>query len=112
MRVSTQRAIWNLGFRPFYLAGAAWAVIAIALWMAQWTGLFQLHGHLVGVAWHMHEMIFGYAFAIVVGFLLTAVKSLDWAAHADRAHACPHILCVAGGTHSISDALVACRHCV
>ena len=71
----SQRAIWNLGFRPFYLAGAAWAVIAIALWMAQWTGLFQLHGHLVGVAWHMHEMIFGYAFAIVVGFLLTAVKA-------------------------------------
>ena len=34
-----------------------------------------MHGHLVGVAWHMHEMIFGYAFAIVVGFLLTAVKA-------------------------------------
>lgn len=75
MRVSTQRAVWNLGFRPFYLAGAAWAVIAIAVWIGQWTGLFQLHGHLVGVTWHMHEMIFGYAFAIVVGFLLTAVKA-------------------------------------
>lgn len=73
--MSGQRAIWNLGFRPFYLAGAAWAVIAIALWTGQWTGLFQLRGHLVGVAWHVHEMIFGYGFAIVVGFLLTAVKA-------------------------------------
>ncbi len=68
-------AVWNLGFRPFYLAGAAWAVIAMALWMGQWTGFFQLRGHLNGVAWHMHEMIFGFAFAIVVGFLLTAVKA-------------------------------------
>ena len=68
-------AVWNLGFRPFYLAGAAWAVIGMALWMGQWTDIFQLRSHLNGVAWHMHEMIFGYAFAIVVGFLLTAVKT-------------------------------------
>ena len=68
-------AIWNLGFRPFYLAGAVWATIAIPLWMLQWTGVVHLHSHLNGVAWHMHEMLFGYAFAIVVGFLLTAVKT-------------------------------------
>ncbi len=72
-------ALWNLGFRPFYLAGAAWAVVGMLLWMLQWLGLLALESHLRGVNWHMHEMIFGYAFAIVIGFLLTAVKT--WTGH-------------------------------
>ncbi len=68
-------AVWNLGFRPFYLAGAAWAIISIALWILQWQGVIVLRSHLAGTAWHMHEMIFGYAFAVVAGFLLTAVRA-------------------------------------
>jgi len=73
--IPTSGAIWNLGFRPFYLFGSAWASLAMLLWMAQWTGYVQLTSHLNGVAWHMHEMVFGYAFAIVVGFLFTAVQN-------------------------------------
>jgi uncharacterized protein involved in response to NO len=68
-------AIWNLGFRPLYLAGALWAALAIPLWVLQWRGVIQTSSHLTQVAWHMHEMIFGYAFAIIAGFLLTAVKT-------------------------------------
>ncbi|BCZ84980.1 hypothetical protein PTKU64_86550 [Paraburkholderia terrae] len=67
----------RLGFRPFYLGGALFGVIAIALW------LIGLRGHLMadsspamnGVLWHAHEMIFGFVAAIVVGFLLTAVRA-------------------------------------
>lgn len=68
-------ALWNLGFRPFYLAGATWAAVGMVLWMLQWLGLLELQSHLRGVNWHMHEMIFGYAFTIVIGFLLTAVRT-------------------------------------
>jgi uncharacterized protein involved in response to NO len=66
-----------LGFRPFYLGGALFGVVAIMLWLS------ALHGHAVagsspsmnGVIWHAHEMIFGFVAAIVVGFLLTAVRA-------------------------------------
>lgn len=66
--------IWRLGFRPFYLLGAAFAVIAVPMWMASY------YGHLpglknVGFNWHMHEMVFGFAVAIVVGFLYTAGRA-------------------------------------
>ncbi|MBK3743992.1 NnrS family protein [Paraburkholderia aspalathi] len=69
--------VLRLGFRPFYLGGALFGVIAIALWLT------ALHGHAVagsspamnGVLWHAHEMIFGFVAAIVVGFLLTAVRA-------------------------------------
>src|SRR5690348_13317395 len=68
--------VLRLGFRPFYLGGAGFGLIAVALWLA------ALHGRvapgpsaLTGVAWHVHEMLFGFVAAIVVGFLLTAVRA-------------------------------------
>lgn len=62
-------AFLELGFRPLYLAGTGWALIAIALWVfaPQW-----LHGQLAGVAWHAHEMMWGFVATIAVGFLMTA----------------------------------------
>lgn len=71
--------LWRLGFRPFFLAGAAFAVIAIGLWLGILTG--ALSGwHPAGgtLAWHRHEMMFGFGIAIVAGFLLTAVQ--NWTA--------------------------------
>ncbi|MGK9065687.1 NnrS family protein [Stutzerimonas chloritidismutans] len=65
--------IWRLAFRPFFLAGSLFALLAIPLWVAAWTGLwpgFQPTGG--WLAWHRHEMLFGFAMAIVAGFLLTA----------------------------------------
>lgn len=62
-------ALLSLGFRPLYLAGAAWAALSIAIWIfaPQW-----LRPPLAGVAWHAHEMLWGFVAAIAVGFLLTA----------------------------------------
>jgi len=65
--------LWRLAFRPFFLAGSIFAMLAIPLWVAAWTGLwpgFQPTGG--WLAWHRHEMLFGFAMAIVAGFLLTA----------------------------------------
>lgn len=71
-------ALFNLGFRPLYLAGAAFGVVAIALWLAVLRGALSPGDYLPAiapVAWHAHEMIFGFAAAVVVGFLLTAVRA-------------------------------------
>jgi len=60
-----------LGFRPFYLLAGAYAALSVPLWVMQYSGL--LPG--ANVLWHAHEMIFGYAMAVVAGFLLTAVRN-------------------------------------
>jgi uncharacterized protein involved in response to NO len=72
-------ALWNLGFRPFFLCAGLFALISISLWMAQLAGWLGARVYLAGPLWHAHEMIFGYTFAVVVGFLFTAVR--NWTAH-------------------------------
>jgi len=63
-------ALFALGFRPFYLLAGAFAALAVPLWTLQYAGM--LPG--ANLFWHAHEMIFGYAFAVIAGFLLTAVR--------------------------------------
>ena len=63
------RAFLSLGFRPLYIAGTAWAAIAVALWIFAPQALL---GPLGGVAWHAHEMLWGFVATIAVGFLMTA----------------------------------------
>lgn len=67
--------LWRLGFRPFFLAGALFALLAVALWAAALHGLASpaVSGGLL--AWHRHEMPFGFGLAIIAGFLLTAVQN-------------------------------------
>src|SRR5690606_18967013 len=60
-------------FRPFFLLGAIWAVLGLALWLAALAGLAEVGGPYGAVAWHAHEMIYGFAAAVLAGFLLTAV---------------------------------------
>lgn len=67
-------ALWNLGFRPFYLLASAFSAISVLLWAAQYSGLLPF-AYLQGHYWHGHEMLFGYALAVVAGFLLTAVRA-------------------------------------
>ncbi len=64
-------ALFDLGFRPFYLLAGAFAALALPLWALEYAG--WLPGP--GIVWHAHEMIFGYAFAVIAGFLLTAVRA-------------------------------------
>lgn len=63
------QAFLEMGFRPLYLAGTVWALVAVALWIF-WPQLLQ--GPLAGVAWHAHEMMWGFVATIAVGFLMTA----------------------------------------
>ena len=67
-------AIWNLGFRPFYLGAAIFAAISAPLWALQIAGYLPF-AYLTMPAWHGHEMLVGFALAVVAGFLLTAVRN-------------------------------------
>jgi uncharacterized protein involved in response to NO len=67
-------ALLRLGFRPFYLLASLYAALAAPLWAAQYAGL--LPGAVVnGPIWHAHEMLLGFTFAVITGFLFTAVRN-------------------------------------
>lgn len=67
-------ALWNLGFRPFYLLASVFAALAVGVWVLQYSGALGA-APVRGPAWHAHEMLFGYTMAVVAGFLFTAVRN-------------------------------------
>lgn len=67
--------ILRLAFRPLFLGGTLFSVIAIAWWLYYWLKPFEWSPHGGPVWWHAHEMLFGFGAAIVGGFLLTAVAT-------------------------------------
>lgn len=71
----SRNALLRLAFRPFYLLAAVWAALAVPLWIAQYAGLLPAPFAYPAMLWHAHEMTFGFALAVIVGFLLTAVRA-------------------------------------
>ena len=71
------RVPWlSLGFRPFFFGAGLFAVVTMAAWMAIYIGRHPLDvAPLAPSQWHAHEMIYGYAMAVIAGFLLTAVEN-------------------------------------
>lgn len=70
----SNRAIFNLGFRIFFASGAFYAALCMALWIFIYRSAdLSAYVRILPQYWHGHEMVFGYAMAIVAGFLLTAV---------------------------------------
>ncbi|WP_397448764.1 NnrS family protein [Pseudomonas sp. NA-150] len=68
--------IWRLAFRPFFVSGAVFAVAAISLWISFLLGWLPTWNPPGGaLAWHRHEMPFGFTSAIIAGFLLTALQT-------------------------------------
>jgi uncharacterized protein involved in response to NO len=65
----------RLGFRPFFLSGAIFSIVAITLWLLMYKGAINLSPLGGGYWWHIHEMIFGFGCAIIAGFLLTAIQN-------------------------------------
>lgn len=66
-------AIAAKGFRPFFLLAAAFAALLVPLWLLVLDGKLAPGRYLDPIYWHAHEMVFGYAVAVIAGFLLTAV---------------------------------------
>ena len=67
-------ALWQLGFRPFYLLASVFAALSIPIWVLQVSGRLGA-GPIAGPLWHAHEMLFGFALAVIVGFLFTAGRN-------------------------------------
>ena len=85
-------SLFALGFRPFFLAAGLSAAILIPVWLAGWYAQFPLGAYYESITWHAHEMLYGYATAVIAGFLLTAVR--NWTGR-DTAHG--QALAVLGG---------------
>ena len=69
-------ALFNLGFRPFFLGAGLFAALAMGLWSGVYLGGWQLAlAQMTPITWHAHEMLYGYTMAVIAGFLLTAVRN-------------------------------------
>ncbi|WP_428776481.1 NnrS family protein [Vibrio sp.] len=75
-RVEEAIPAWlRLGFRPFFLLGSGYAALAVVIWVWAFQSGQPSPLAVPALWWHAHEMLFGFAMAIVVGFVLTAVQN-------------------------------------
>lgn len=66
----------HLGFRPFFLLATLFSAVAMALWAWLYMGAIPvMSSGMPAITWHAHEMIYGYALAVVSGFLLTSIRN-------------------------------------
>lgn len=69
-------ALFSFGFRPFFLLAGMLALLAVPVWLWAWLG----HGPAaLSRDWHVHEMLFGYAGAVIVGYMIVA--GANWTGH-------------------------------
>ncbi|MCK7611115.1 NnrS family protein [Roseibium sediminicola] len=73
--------VFTAGFRFFFLSAGLFSVLAMTVWTL-WLGIQAAGGEAMAVPiamapqlWHAHEMVFGYAVAVMAGFFVTAVPS-------------------------------------
>ena len=68
--------IWLVGFRPFFLLACLSGLSLPVLWALMFTGVLPAPaGRFSPLQWHAHEMFFGFGWAVIGGFLLTATKN-------------------------------------
>ncbi len=68
-------AVFSYGFRPLFLLAGVFAVLSIGLWLPEFEGEISIPTTFSPVAWHVHEMLYGYLAAAISGFLLTAIPN-------------------------------------
>ncbi len=68
-------ALFDYGFRPFFLLSGCYALAIIPIWLYRYAHAATPFGALPAMYWHSHEMLYGFVMAAVAGFLLTAVPS-------------------------------------
>jgi uncharacterized protein involved in response to NO len=61
------------GFRPFFLLAGVFGCALPLTWVAVLAGWTAPPRAWTPIAWHAHEMLFGFIAAAIAGFLLTAV---------------------------------------
>lgn len=74
-RMAASHPFFRGGFRPFFFGGAAWGLVALIIWLCSLAGALAIPSALDPLAWHRHEMLFGFVGAVIAGFLLTAIPN-------------------------------------
>jgi len=74
-RSANRCALFDYGFRPFFLASGLYAALVVPVWLYRFAHASAPFGLLPPMYWHSHEMIYGFVMAAIAGFMLTAVPS-------------------------------------
>lgn len=72
-------ALFSFGFRPFFLLASIWAALAMPLWILPMLGVGDGLGIVLTRDWHVHEMLFGYTGAVIVGYM--TIAGANWTGH-------------------------------
>lgn len=75
MRRYAGPALFSFGFRPFFLAAAMVAALTPLVTGLAFFGAITANPPGGIIAWHGHEMVYGYLSAVIAGFILTAVPN-------------------------------------
>ncbi len=67
--------LFAASFRPLFLGASALAAVSVPLWAWMFlTGVAEVAG-MPAMAWHAHEMVFGFLPALMAGYLLSATPN-------------------------------------
>lgn len=75
MLLNSNHTFWKTAFRPFFLFGSIHIFIAILVWLSILFSILNSPFVISSIEWHSYEMIFGFARAILIGFLFTAAQN-------------------------------------
>jgi uncharacterized protein involved in response to NO len=76
MRRFAAHPLWLAGFRPFFALACLAGMFLPLAWALFYSGLLPAPaGPFTPAQWHAHEMFFGFGWAVLGGFLLTATKN-------------------------------------
>lgn len=67
--------LWLAGFRPFFALACLSGLSLPLAWALTFTGTIDVAPAFASVRWHAHEMFYGFGWAMLGGFLLTASKN-------------------------------------
>lgn len=73
--LSHRHSFWLAGFRPFFTLTIFMGLVMPSIWGLVFSGKLTLPLGLTPMQWHAHEMLFGFAGSVLIGFLLTASKN-------------------------------------
>ena len=72
----SEHPLWLVGFRPFFSLACLSGLFLPVLWTLIFSGMVRPPiGTFSIIQWHAHEMLFGFGWAVLGGFLLTSTKN-------------------------------------
>jgi uncharacterized protein involved in response to NO len=72
-------ALFSFGFRPFFLLASIWAALSVPLWLLSYLAAGDTAAAIFTRDWHVHEMLFGYLAAVIVGYM--TIAGANWTGH-------------------------------